>query len=101
MSISCDKCKEEGTPEDPIFYLEAFLKGTPILETIRDMSLLEQPQMIAPDPKLAPCTIHLHRSCAAELYQTLSTNIANFLIPPEEKPSGKKKAKRKQSIKRK
>lgn len=99
MSIICDHCKLDGTPEDPIFYIEAFLKGVPMLDAIRDLSVLQQPQMIPPDPLITPCTIQLHASCAGGLQAIISQDIQDFILP-EEKPSGDKKQtkKRKRSV---
>lgn len=95
MSILCDHCKQEGSNEDPIFFIESFLKGVPLLESCRDLSLLEQPQMNPWEPLTTPCTLQLHSNCARQLQSVITQLIQDYILPPEEKPSGnKKKAKR-------
>jgi len=92
MSISCDKCKQEGTEENPVFYTESYLKGVPILEAVRDLKILNNPQMNPWEPITTPCTLHLHADCAKRLFNLIEHTIKDF-IEPKEKPGGKKKAK--------
>lgn len=92
MSIACDKCKDEGTEQRPVFYIESYLRGVPMLEAVRDLRILEDPQMNPWDPYTTPCTLHLHSSCAQELQIIITQKIQEFIEPPpKEKPSDKKK----------
>lgn len=86
MSIACDKCEEQGSDENPVYYVESVLNGIPILESLRDLSKIPQTQKTFANP----FTLHLHGGCAVQLQELLSKHIAAF-IEPKEKPSGKKK----------
>lgn len=87
ISIVCDKCKEQGTKDNPVYYVESVLTGIPILESLRD---LETP-LQRDNSFSTPCTLHLHGSCAIELQELLSQRIKTFIEPPKENRSGKKK----------
>ena len=88
MSIACDKCDEQGTEDNPVYYVESVLNGVPILESLRDLTKVPQTQKTFANP----FTLHLHGGCAVQLQELLSQRIKTF-IEPKEKRSGNKKKK--------
>jgi len=89
MSIKCDRCDKEGTEEDPVCYVEAYLKGMSIIESLRDESILANTEERAWAVKTTPCTVHLHKSCSEEMFKEICKAVDDYMNP-KEKPSGRK-----------